>query len=29
VDKYFGICGANSQEDDGATNDEANNHEEH
>ena len=29
VDKYFGICGANSQEDYGATNNEPNNHEEH
>jgi len=29
VDKYFGICGANSQEDYEATNNEPNNHEEH
>jgi len=29
VDKRFGICGANSQEDYGAANNEPNNHEEH
>jgi len=29
VEKYFGICGANSQEDYGATNKKANNHKEH